>query len=83
MTKKSPIYAKNLNNDIIYSYNEKLLALAQQNGWYFVNVAECVSDKDKYLKEDFCSDPREMGIHFNYEADEVWVDYLRTHVPNI
>ena len=83
MTEDSPIYASNLNNEIIYSYNAKLQSLAIQNGWYFVNVAECVSDENGYLKKEFCSDPRDMGIHFNYEADEAWVEYLRTHAPNV
>lgn len=83
MTKTSPITTAKLNNDIIYTYNSKLLELAQQNGWYYINVAECVAGADTFLKSSYCSDPQTMGIHFNFEADKAWVNYLRTHAPQI
>lgn len=83
MTKTSPITTNKLNNDVIYTYNSKLLELAQKNGWYYINVAECVAGKDTFLKSSYCSDPQTMGIHFNFEADKVWANYLRTHAPKI
>ena len=42
-----------------------------------------VTDKNGNLRDDYCSDPQKMGIHFNYTADKQWVNYLVTHAPNI
>ena len=82
MTKDSPITRSTLNNQVIGNYNQKLYDMAKENGWYYVNVAEAMSDEEGYLKPEYCSDPATMGIHFNYTADKVWIDYLRTHIPN-
>lgn len=83
MTKDSPIYKPTLNNNIIYNYNSKLLEMCNRYGWYYVNSAQAVSDKEGYLKKEYCSDPKDMGIHFNFEADKAWVEYLKTHAPRI
>ncbi len=83
MTKDSPIKKSTLNNDIIRQYNAKLLELANDNGWYYVNVSEAFKDSEGNLKKSYCSDPSAMGIHFTFEADKVWVDYLITHAPQI
>lgn len=83
MTKDSPIKKSTLNNDVIRRYNAKLLELANDNGWYYVNVSEAVKDSEGNLKKKYCSDPDSMGIHFTFEADKAWVDYLLTHAPQI
>ena len=81
MTKTSPIKTSKLNNEVIAQYNEKLLDIAGKRGWYYVDVAKAVSDEENYLRDDYCSDPKSMGIHFNFEADKAWIEYLKTHVP--
>jgi len=81
MTKTSPIKTLKLNNDIIKQYNERILEIAEERDWYYVDVAKAVSDKDGYLMDNYCSDPNSMGIHFNFTADQVWIDYLKTHTP--
>jgi len=83
MTKDSPITRATLNNDVINRYNEELYKMAKENGWYYVNVSEVMADEYGYLKEEYCSDPDTMGIHFNYKADKVWADYLISHAPHI
>ncbi len=81
MTKDSNINADNLNNEIINEYNRKVNKMCDENGWYFINIAKAVSDEKGYLKDEYCSDNPDMGIHFNSKAAQVWVDYLKTHVP--
>lgn len=81
MTSDSPIKTDALNNNTIIEYNQKLLALCQEKGWYYLNVAENLRDSYGNLNKSYCSDPKVMGIHFNFAADKIWCDYLITHVP--
>ena len=69
-----------LNNDTIQEYNTKMEAICQEKHWYFINVAEAVSDQNGFLRADFSGD-QAMGIHFNYNGAEAWTEYLLTHVP--
>lgn len=82
MTSDSPITSSSLNNKAILEFNEKILNSAQKNGWYYVNVAQAVRDENNNLRRSYCSDPDSMGIHFNFEADKAWVNYLKTHAPS-
>ena len=68
-----------IDNALIGDYNGRLYKMAKENGWYYLNVAEAVADKKGFLKDEYCSDPETMGIHFTYEADQAWVDYLISH----
>lgn len=81
MASTSSILSNKLNNDRINEYNRIMKDYCLENGWYYVNVAEAVSDASGYLVPDYCSDNAGMGIHFTNAAAEVWVDYLLTHVP--
>ena len=83
MTEDSPIITAKLNNNVINQYNSRMYDLAQENGWYYVNVSEVLHDGKGNLNKNLCSDPKSMGIHFTFEADKVWIDYIRTHAPNI
>lgn len=82
LTADSPITTQAVNNGTVIQYNEKLLALCQEKGWYYINVAESMRDADGSLIKSYCSDPTVMGIHFTFAADKVWCDYLKTHVPD-
>lgn len=70
-----------LNNKSIIEYNEKLAALAQKRGWYFVNVSEVMYDESGYLKREYCGDLESMGLHFTNAGCKAWIDYLLTHTP--
>ena len=81
MTPDSPIKKATLNNDIIKRYNGELKKMADANGWHYINVYDAVADANGNLRKDYCSDPKTMGIHFNYAADEAWVNYLKKNTP--
>ena len=81
MTEKSIITADNLNNHIIQQYNQNLKKICDENGWFYIDIAKAMRDENGFLKEEYCSDNTGMGIHFNKQAAQIWVDYLKTHVP--
>lgn len=81
MSASSTILADNLNNTIIQQYNDKMLSICEERGWFFINVAESVRNDKGYLQDLYCSDNNGMGIHFTNAACQVWVDYLKTHAP--
>lgn len=80
MTADSPRADGALNNTSIQAFNDQMEQICQEKGWYFVNVAEAVSDENGFLRADFSGD-KAMGIHFNYSGAEAWANYLLTHVP--
>ena len=76
----SNVASKNgLNNENIRKYNALLLSTAKEKGWYFVDVGEVMYDSQGYLREDYCSDPNGMAIHFTNAGCEAWIKYLLTH----
>ncbi|MCD8048684.1 MAG: GDSL-type esterase/lipase family protein [Clostridia bacterium] len=81
MTSTSSRKDSGLNNQTIAAYNERMMELAAENGWYYINVAEAVSDENGYLISSYCSDANNMGLHFNSKGVAAWVNYLKTHVP--
>ncbi|MBQ4618057.1 MAG: hypothetical protein IJB27_06780 [Clostridia bacterium] len=68
-----------LTNARINEYNALVSEYCREKGWYFVDVASVLRTADGTLPYDYCSDPDNMGIHFNDVACEVWVNYLYTH----
>lgn len=80
MTADSPRADDALNNTTIQTFNQQMQTLCQEKGWYFVNVAEALSDESGFLRSDFSGD-KAMGIHLNYNGAKAWADYLLTHVP--
>jgi len=81
MTSTSRIYSGSLNNDKIDEYNEAMRQICQERGWYFLDVNTQFKDANNNLVTSYCSDPNDMGIHFSTAAAEIWVNYLKTHVP--
>lgn len=81
MASSSTIVTDSLNNSKIQQYNDKMQSICEERGWYFINVAESVRDKNGYLNSAYCSDNNSMGIHFTNDACKVWVEYLKTHAP--
>lgn len=70
---------KNLNNTNLAAYDNKLKDLCKQNGYYFIDVASVMRDKEGNLPKEYCSDPDDLGIHFTDKACQVWIDYILTH----
>lgn len=79
MSEGSTIVSQSLNNQKILEYNNAMLTLCEEKGWYFVNVAEVFRDENGCLSSSDCSDYYSMGIHFTNSAAEKWVAYLKTH----
>lgn len=79
MAETSTITTQMLNNEKIKEYNNTMLAVCEEKGWYFVNVAEVFRDENGFLPSGDCSDNYSMGIHFTNSAAEKWVSYLKTH----
>ena len=81
MADSSTSYSDKLNNDTINAYNQRMQELCEEHRWYYLNVAEVFRDENGCLKKDYCSDYGKMGMHFTYAGAEIWVNYLKTHVP--
>ncbi len=70
---------KVLNNAGIKAYNEGLKKMAEENNWYFVDVASVMFNDAGYLKDEYCSDPGAMGIHLSSEGAKAWAEYNMNH----
>lgn len=81
MTATSPRTDESSNNTTIQAFNDKMKEICQEREWYYINVAEAVSDEQGFLRDDYSGD-QAMGIHFNYNGAKAWADYLLTHVPD-
>lgn len=68
-----------LNNANLQAYDNALSKMCKENGYYFVDVASAMRDKEGNLPLDYCSDPDNLGIHFTDKACEIWIDYILTH----
>lgn len=80
MTQTSPRADDSLNNDTIGQFNARMQQYCQENQWYYVDVAEALSDESGYLRDDYSGDTA-MGIHLDYKGAGAWADYLLSHVP--
>ena len=80
MTADSPRADDSLNNTTIQAFNTQMQSICQEREWYYVNVAEALSDETGCLRADLSGD-KAMGIHLNYDGAAAWTDYLLTHVP--
>ncbi len=65
-----------LENDTIREFNGMLEAMAEKNGWGYVDVADALADENGDLAEEYCSDG---FAHQNPEAYDVWVSVLRKY----
>lgn len=81
MSDASTSYSEKLNNEQINAFNETMKEYCQTNRWYYVDVAEAFRDEEGFLKKEYCSDYSTMGMHFTYDGAKVWVQYLKTHIP--
>ena len=48
---------RDLNNKNLLEYDQKLEAMCEELGYYFVDVASVMRDEEGYLPLDYCSDP--------------------------
>ncbi len=81
LTATSTILSDTMNNPKIDRYNQIMREHCAENGWYYLDVASAVKDKDGNFDRSCCGDNKGMGIHFSADGVRVWENYLLTHVP--
>lgn len=68
-----------LNNEKIREFNGIMKDFADENGYPYLDIYSVVADENGNLKEEYCSDPDDMGMHFLFNADALWEKYLLNH----
>ncbi len=68
-------YGSYVNNQNIDAVNEKILELCEEEGYYYLDINEVLSDGQDSLIPDATSD----GIHLYDTYCKIWLDYLKTH----
>ena len=63
------------NNKNVLSRNERLIALAEEKGVNYLDVASAFKDENGCLPESSTPD----GVHLNPGLCVSWLDYLKTH----
>lgn len=69
-----------MNNAKIDEYNLEILALAQQEGAYYLDVNSALKDETGALPKE--ASPVD-GLHFSPEYYAKWFDYLKTHTISV
>lgn len=64
------------NMERVRAYNEELLALAEKNGCWYLDMCQALAGDDGYLPAERAADD---GVHLTQDAYPLWADYLRTH----
>ncbi|GMQ55672.1 hypothetical protein AN1V17_00640 [Vallitalea sediminicola] len=64
-----------IKNSKINEYNSRLLGMARDNGVYFIDVAEAVTNENGCLPNEAAAD----GIHLKKPYCQKWLEYLKTH----
>lgn len=68
-------YGSYVNNANIDAVNKKILELCEEEGYYYVDINEALSDGNGGLIADATSD----GIHLYDTYCKLWLDYLKSH----
>ena len=69
--------------NLIKDFDSKLEKFCNENGYKYLDVYHQVCDETDALPEKYCGDPEPdegQGIHFNTEACEIWIDFLKKNV---
>lgn len=65
------------NNTLVKEFNTMLKAYCEENHYRYLDVFSALADEKGNLPDHLCSDPESMGLHFNDESCQMWVDYLK------
>ena len=66
----------NLDRAHIKALNEALKEMAEEKGYFYLDIASAVIDSEGFLPNEFSFDET---CHMHPDALELWIDYLRTH----
>lgn len=64
-------------NSSIDEYNSKLLKLADDNGYYYVDINSDLKNEDGKFPEEYAAND---GMHFNKSTYDKMIDYILSHV---
>ena len=67
------------NNTLIQELNGMLKAYCDENSYKYLDVFSALADSEGNLPLEYCSDPDNMGLHFNDTSCGIWVDYLKNN----
>ena len=77
----TPIYTEgqkgNLNNARMDQYNARLKAYAQENGYFYIDIASHMKDSTGGLAAQYCSD---KYVHLTLEGCKLWIEILKASV---
>lgn len=76
VTEDAHIRYESANNQTIRDFNRRIEKLAQENGAYYLDVAQAVMDENGALPKQ--ASPLD-GMHLTPEYYAKWFDYLKTH----
>lgn len=65
-----------ITNEKLTQYNKEVLAVAEEKGVYYLDVASAMADSTGALPDEVSPD----GMHINGSYYQKWFDYLKTHV---
>lgn len=69
-----------LNNGLIRDFDAQMQAFCNENGYHYLDLYHQMCDDTGALRAEWCDDPNDDGIHFNYQGTLAWVNYLRSAV---
>ena len=67
------------NNTLVKEFDGLLKAFCEENHYKYLDVYSALADEKGNLPLELCSDPDDMGLHFNDTSCQIWVDYLKNN----
>ena len=67
-----------LTPERVASINTSLQRMAAEKGCYYLALNEALTDESGYLNASYAE---QDGLHLTVSGYNIWVEYLRTHVP--
>ena len=65
-----------ITNEKLTRYNQEIIAVAEEKGAYYLDIASALKDETGALPDEVSPD----GMHLNAPYYQIWFDYLKTHV---
>lgn len=73
------VQIKSFNNELIREFNGLLKSYCDKKGYKYLDVYSAFADENGNLPDKLCSDPDNMGLHFNDTSCQMWVDFLKNN----